>query len=146
MKTITMIFLSLFLTKDCSQKEKEEMKKATIEYQAISRGSYVNIQIQNETLSIVRARDEKAKSYQLAREDFKELAVLFVKIDLNQLENYKGPAEKRFYDGAAMANVRIVYEGKVYQSQTFDHDSPPVEIEAFVNKIVSFVKTENNDN
>ena len=146
MKTITMIFLSLFLTKDCSQKEKEEMKKATIEYQAISRGSYVNIQIQNETLSIVRARDEKAKSYQLAKEDFKELADLFVKIDLNQLENYKGPAEKRFYDGAAMANVRIVYEGKVYQSQTFDHDSPPVEIEAFVNKIVSFVKTEDNDN
>ena len=146
MKTITMIFLSLFLTKDCSQKEKEEMKKATIEYQAISRGSYLNIQVQNETLSIVRKRDEKAKSYQLAREDFKELAVLFVKIDLNQLENYKGPAEKRFYDGAAMANVRIVYEGKVYQSQTFDHDSPPVEIEAFVNKIVSFVKTENNDN
>jgi hypothetical protein len=146
MKTITMIFLSLFLTKDCSQKEKEEMKKATIEYQAISRGSYVNIQIQNETLSIVRARDEKAKSYQLVKEDFKELADLFVKIDLNQLENYKGPAEKRFYDGAAMANVRIVYEGKVYQSQTFDHDSPPVEIEAFVNKIVSFVKTEDNDN
>ena len=146
MKTITMIFLSLFLTKDCSQKEKEEMKKATIEYQAISRGSYVNIQIQNETLSIVRARDEKAKSYQLVKEDFKELADLFVKIDLNQLENYKGPEEKRFYDGAAMANVRIVYEGKVYQSQTFDHDSPPVEIEDFVNKIVSFVKTESNDN
>ena len=146
MKTITMIFLSLFLTKDCSQKETEEMKKATIEYQAISRGSYLNIQVQNETLSIVRKRDEKAKSYQLAKEDFKELADLFVKIDLNQLENYKGPAEKRFYDGAAMANVRIVYEGKVYQSQTFDHDSPPVEIEAFVNKIVSFVKTENNDN
>ena len=146
MKTITMIFLSLFLTKDCSQKEKEEMKKATIEYQAISRGSYVNIQIQNETLSIVRKREEKAKSYHLAKEDFKELTDLFVKIDLNQLENYKGPEEKRFYDGAAMANVRIVYEGKVYQSQTFDHDSPPVEIAAFVNKIVSFVKTESNDN
>ena len=146
MKTITMIFLSLFLAKDCSQKEKEEMKKATIEYQAISRGSYVNIQIKNETLSIVRARGEKAKSYQLAKEDFKELADLFVKVDLNQLENYKGPDEKRFYDGAAMANVRIVYEGKLYQSQTFDHDSPPLEIEAFVNKIVSFVKTEGNDN
>lgn len=146
MKVITLIFLSLFLTKNCNEKEKEEMKKATIEYQAISRGSYFNIQIQNETLSIVRKRDEKAKDYQLTKEDWKELADLFLKIDLDQLENYKGPAEKRFYDGAAMANVRIVYEGKVYQSQTFDHDSPPVEIEAFVNKIVSFVKTENNDN
>lgn len=146
MKTFTLIFLSLFLTKNCNQKEKEEMKKAIIEYQAISRGSYFNIQIQNETLSIVRKRDEKAKDYQLAKEDFKELADLFLKIDLEQLENYKGTAEKRFYDGAAMANVRIVYEGKVYQSQTFDHDAPPVEIEAFVNKIVSFVKTENNDN
>lgn len=146
MKTITMIFLSLFLANDCSQKEKEEMKKTTIEYQAISRGSYVNIQIQNETLSIVRKRDEKAKDYKLSKEDWKELADLFLKIDLDQLENYKGPTEKRFYDGAAMANVRIVYEGKVYQSQSFDHDSPPLEIEAFVNKIVSFVKTENNDN
>lgn len=146
MKTITMIILSLFLTNNCSQKEKEEMKKATIEYQANSRGSYTSIQIQSETLSIVRNRNEKAKSYPLAKEDFKELANLFVKIDLEQLENYKGPAEKRFYDGAAMANVRIVYEGKLYQSQTFDHDSPPLEIEAFVNKIVSFVKTESNDN
>lgn len=146
MKAITMIFLSIFLTNNCSQKEKEEMKKATIEYQAITRGSYLSIQIQNENLSIVRNRDEKAKSYQLAKKDFKELADLFVKVDLNQLENYKGPDEKRFYDGAAMANVRIVYEGKLYQSQTFDHDSPPLEIEAFVNKIVSFVKTEGNDN
>lgn len=146
MKTITLIFLSLFLTKNCSQKEKEEMKKATIEYQAITRGSYLNIQIQNETLSIVRKRDEKAKDYKLAKEDWKELADLFMKVDLDQLEEYKAPTEKRFYDGAAMANVRIVYEGKVYQSQTFDHDAPPVEIEAFVNKIVSFVKTEKDDN
>lgn len=146
MKVFTIIFLSLFLTKNCNQKEKEEMKKATIEYQSISKGSYVNIQIQNENLSIVKKRDEKAKIYQLAKEDFKELANLFAKIDLNQLENCKGPEEKRFYDGAAMANVRVVYEGKVYQSQTFDHDSPPLEIEAFVNKIVSFVKNENNDN
>lgn len=146
MKTITLIFLSLFLTKNCSQKEKEEMKKATIEYQAITRGNYLNIQIQNETLSIVRKRDEKAKDYKLAKEDWKELADLFMKVDLDKLEEYKAPTEKRFYDGAAMANVRIVYEGKVYQSQTFDHDAPPVEIEAFVNKIVSFVKTEKDDN
>lgn len=122
------------------------MKKATIEYQAITRGNYLNIQIQNETLSIVRKRDEKAKDYKLAKEDWKELADLFMKVDLDKLEEYKAPTEKRFYDGAAMANVRIVYEGKVYQSQTFDHDAPPVEIEAFVNKIVSFVKTEKDDN
>lgn len=146
MKVLTLIFLSLFLTKNCNQKEKEEMKKATIEYQAISRGSYFNIQIQNETLSIVRKRDEKAKDYKLTKEDWKELADLFMKLDLDQLENYKAPTERRFYDGAAMANVRIVYEGKVFQSQTFDHDAPPVEIEAFVNKIVSFVKTEKDDN
>ncbi len=146
MKVFTLIFLSLFLTKNCGQKEKEEMKKATIEYQAISRGSYFNIQIQNETLSMVRKRDEKAKDFKLTKEDWRELADLFMKLDLDQLENYKAPTERRFYDGAAMANVRIVYEGKVYQSQTFDHDAPPVEIEAFVNKIVSLVKTEKDDN
>ena len=41
-----------------------------------------------------------------------------------------------------MANVRIVYKGKIYESQTFDHDIPPLEIKKFVEKIVSFVKTE----
>src|SRR5690606_11955823 len=126
MKTITMIMLTMFLASNCSQKEKEEMRKATIEYKAVTRGSYFHIQIQDEKLSITKNRDEKAKEYVLSNEDWKELAELFLKVDLEKLETYKGPTEKRFYDGAAIADLRIVYEGKPYQSQSFDHGDPPV--------------------
>lgn len=134
-----MIF-SLFMAKGCDPKLNEEMKKTQIEYTAVSRGMYLNINIKDETLSITTKREENAKVYELTSSDWKELAKLYQTIDLKSLSSYKAPTQKRFYDGAAIANLRIVYEGKTYESDSFDHGTPPVEISAFVNKIVSFSK------
>ena len=50
------------------------------------------------------------------------------KIDLENLPNLKAPTEKRFYDGAAIANLNIIYKGKKYQTSNFDHGFPPMEI------------------
>ena len=140
MKLISLLILSLFMTKGCDTKLNEEMKKTQIEYTALSRGKYLNINIKNETLSITTKRDESAKVYELKSDDWKELAKLYEAIDLKSLSSYKAPSQKRFYDGAAIANLRIVYEGKTYETESFDHGTPPVEIAAFVNKIVSFSK------
>ena len=62
----------------------------------------------------------------------------FQAINLDEIQNLKSPTEKRFYDGAAIGTLRITYEGKLYETQAFDHGNPPLEIEKFVNKIVSF--------
>jgi hypothetical protein len=51
------------------------------------------------------------------------------------VETLKAPSEKRFHDGAAMANLKIVHKEKTYQSKTFDHGTPPKEIEKLVKKI-----------
>jgi hypothetical protein len=134
-----MIF-SLFMAKGCDPKLNEEMKKTQIEYTALSRGMYLNINIKDEKLSIITKRDGPAKVYELKSDDWKELAALYTAIDLKSLPSYKAPTQKRFYDGAAIANLHIVYEGKTYDSDSFDHGMPPVEIAAFVNKIVSFSK------
>jgi hypothetical protein len=58
------------------------------------------------------------------------------------LASYKDPTQKRFYDGAAMADVKIKHKDKEYQTVTFDHGFPPVEIEKLVNKITSLSKDE----
>ena len=63
----------------------------------------------------------------------------FQTFELDSLPSYKDPTQKRFYDGAAIADLKITYKDKVYQSKNFDHGVPPVEIEKMVNKIVSLV-------
>lgn len=133
-----MVFLTLVLAKGCDRELNDEMKKSTVEYQATSRGFYLNINIQDEKLFITRKRDGETKEYNLSSQDWKELAELYKKVDIKKLSEYKDPTQKRFYDGAAIASLRIVYEGKTYETKGFDHGNPPLEIEEFVNKIVSF--------
>jgi hypothetical protein len=146
MKTFVMVFLSLFLAKGCNKQLREEMKSTSIEYSAVSRGFYYNIQIQDDELSVIRNRNEKPKTYKLARQDWNELAKLYQKVKLEELEHYVDPTQKRFYDGAAIASLQITVDGNTYQTRSFDHGTPPVEIEEFVNKITSLINFEQNDN
>lgn len=138
MKLFTMIFLTIILAKGCDPELSKEMKKSTIEYQATSRGFYLNINIVDEKLLITRQRNGETKEYKLNNQDWKDLANLYKKVDIDKLPTYKDPTQKRFYDGAAIANLRIVYDGKTYETVGFDHGNPPLEIQEFVNKIVSF--------
>jgi hypothetical protein len=66
----------------------------------------------------------------------------FETIALDSLATYKDPTQKRFYDGAAIANLKVTYKEKEYQTLDFDHGFPPVEIEKLVNKIVVLGKKE----
>ena len=59
---------------------------------------------------------------------------------MEEIPNLKAPTEKRFHDGAAMANLKITYKGKTYESQTFDNGFPPEKIKNLVNTILSFSK------
>ena len=72
--------------------------------------------------------------------DWKDLVAEFQKIKLEEVPNLKDPTQKRFYDGAAIANLKIRYQDKNYETVAFDHGMPPAAIENFVNKIVSLVK------
>ena len=140
MKVVAMIFLSIFLSKSCNKELNDEMKKTTIEYQALSRGYFLNISIHDENLSIIDKHDGKPSEYKLSKKDWKELSNLYKTINIKKLSELKAPSDKRFYDGAAIANLRIIYDGKIYETPAFDHGTPPIEIEKFVNKIVSFAK------
>jgi hypothetical protein len=147
MKILSLLFLTLFLGKGCSDHQKQNIESAVIEYVAGSRGFYQKITVEKQmvTISLDRSGKEKTVPTQISDADWKELVNFFKTIELDSLEKLKAPTEKRFYDGAAIANLKIIYKEKAYETKAFDHGFPPKEIEKLVNKITSFAK-KNNDN
>lgn len=139
MKVVTMILLTLFLGKGCSQKD---IADTQIQYTANTRGFYQKITIKNQEVAISNDRGEEGNgaASKISDADWKELIALFSKINLDSLSTYEGPTQKRLYDGAAIANMTVNYKGKDYETNSFDHGNPPVEIADFVNKVVSFGK------
>jgi hypothetical protein len=144
MKVFTLIVLTIFMAKGCSQEAKNDIANTKIVYTANTRGFYQKLTVQNQEISVSRERDssDKGVTSKISDADWKELVGYFEKIELDSLSTYKDPTQKRVYDGAAIAELIINYQEKEYQTKNFDHGYPPVEIEKFVNKLVSLVKEE----
>jgi hypothetical protein len=141
MKILSLLFLTLFLGKSC-QSQNLDIETAKIEYTANSRGLYNKTVIENKTVSATKTRDGKPVSNSLTDAQWNALIGEFQKVNLEEIPNLKAPTEKRFHDGAAMANLKITYKGKTYESQTFDNGYPPEKIKNLVNTILSFSKKE----
>lgn len=140
MKILSLLMLTVFLGKSCQGQTNIDIETTKIEYTANSRGLYKNILVQNKTKLVTLKRGEKAIETKISDADWKIVVNEFKKIDLESMPTLKSPTEKRLYDGAAMANLKIEYNGKTYESQTFDHGYPPEPIKKIVTKLVSFTE------
>jgi len=139
-----MFILCISLCKNCSSQTNKDLKDTALEYTASTRGFYMKISIKDQMLSVSKDRNsnENTTKTKIADADWVELIESFKTIDLNGIATLKSPTEKRFYDGAAIGNLKINYKDKEYESSAFDHGYPPTEIKKFVDKINSFVKEE----
>lgn len=137
-----MLFLTIFLGKGCDTQKKLDLETTVIEYVANTRGFYQKITIQNQIILVFKNRQENEKPVQIKISDFhwKKLIADFQEVDLEALPNLQAPSEKRFYDGAAIANLKITYKDKIYESKSFDHGNPPTEIKKLVDQINALVK------
>ena len=144
MKLFTIIFLSMFVSRSCEGQTKNDLKNAVLEYTANTRGFYQKITIQNQmvTVSKDRSGNDTPAATKISEKDWNELAGYFENIELDSLPTLKAPTEKRFHDGAAIANLKVVYKDKTYQTEAFDHGLPPETIKKLVNKINTFAKKE----
>ena len=157
MKGITLLAaLALtFVSCNCQKKATEqsnvtEMKAAdqqnvmpVLEYEANSRGYFLYIRAENHNLYISRNREENQKSLvatPVSDEDWVELEKLAKAVNLQTVKDLKWPTEKRFYDGAAHANIAFLADNNRYETKGFDHGYPPAEIEKLVNKIVALAE------
>ena len=142
MKAITIILLSVFLVKSCSNQAQNDIANTTLQYTASTRGFFQKIVVINQKATVFRDRNSEKFPEEIAisDKDWKEIISYFQKIDLEKVPTLKDPTQKRFYDGAAIANLKVRYQDKNYETTDFDHEFPPAEIEKLVNKIVSLAK------
>jgi hypothetical protein len=147
MKLLSLLFLTLFLGRGCESDSKQDLNSAIIEYVANTRGFYQKVILDKHMVTISNDRKGKEKAVQakISEEDWTILVDAFQEINLEELKDLKSPTEKRLYDGAAIAHLKITYNGNIYESQSFDHGFPPYEIKKLVSKINSFAK-QNNEN
>jgi hypothetical protein len=152
MRTFSILVSVLFMCVSCNcQKKvvestavnaKEANANMELIYTANTRGFFQQITIQNQQVSVSKDRDSKQKgeTLKISDADWKELVGYMNVLKLDKLATYKDPTQKRFYDGAAIANLKVIDKEKEYRTVDFDHGFPPVEIEKLVNKINSLVK------
>jgi len=138
MKTIALLFFSLFMVKGCSKEEKKDLANAEIVYTASSRGYYQKIIVHNQEIIISKVRFEESQGVtsKISEANWNELISLLQTVKLDSLSTYKVPTQRRFYDGAPIANLKVTYKEKEYQTSDFDHGTPPLEIEYFVKKLL----------
>jgi hypothetical protein len=140
MKIIGMILLTIFLGKGCSNEAQNDIKNAVIQYSSQTRGFHLKIIVNDQKATISRGRTPETMTQnqiKISDSDWKELIALFEKTNLEAFPDLKDPTQKRFYDGAAIAGLKVRYQDKNYETKNFDHGNPPVEIENLVNKIVA---------
>jgi hypothetical protein len=160
MKTVSLLVSILFICMSCNCQKKavaqssivEEQNDTKtmvqqdmrIEYEANTRGFYQKIIIQNQTISVSKDRKglDKPVETKILNADWKQIISFFNEVQLEELPNLKAPTEKRFYDGAAIAGLKITHNDKTYETSSFDHGFPPAEIKKLVDKIVSFTEKE----
>lgn len=141
MKIVSLVLLTFILGKGCNAGSQQDLQTAVVEYTANSRGYFQKIVLNNQTISISNDRNTtEIVVGKIADSDWEALVSELKKIDLESIPNWKAPTKKRFYDGAAMANLKITYKDKIYESTTFDNGFPPKEIKNFVDKITTLAK------
>lgn len=137
---LILILLALFSANDCTNKKKTtDFQNDTfiIEYTAISRGFYSHIIINKKLVSIENKRDEKPTTKTCSKANWEALLKALSSVDIENIPNLKAPSEKRFFDGAAIANLKIIYNGKPYETPSFDHGNPPTEVVELVKETLS---------
>ena len=134
MKLLSLFFLTFFLGKGCDAQKQQDLQTTVIEYVANTRGFYKKITVQNQMVLVSKDRkgNDKPVQIKISYSDWKKLIADFQEINLNEVPNLKAPSEKRFYDGAAIANLKIIHKDKTYESTNFDHGNPPAEIKKLV--------------
>jgi len=151
MKFIISLFIMLISAKECDQKKAQmttnvttEMAERTIQdsttvtYQAITRGFFLKIKIEGDSISYSSDNMLKVWStYQMPNEEKEAFYRLLNETDEKSLVDLKPMSTSFQYDAAAMAYLEIAKGDEIYKTDLFDHGKPPKPIHDIVNKILS---------
>lgn len=151
MKILLSILVLLVTTKECKSTKEQALDDSNakntemilqsdmkVVYEAQSRGGFEHISISKDVVLISSDRYLKeVATYKCDENDWKAIYELLESIDTNTLSSLKAPTDKRLFDGAPHATLKLSKGDDEISTPTFDHGHPPKEIEALVNKVLS---------
>lgn len=109
-----------------------------IELEEMTRGSRRMIVITPNSKEVEINR--KITTLKTTETEWKNLQKLITQLNPDKIESFTPPTNKRFYDGAMAATIRVNIDGTVYSSQTFDAGNPPEQLATLYRKLVSSFK------
>ena len=150
MKAVTFLAALLIVCLGCDsskstlEPEKQNYETLVIQYEANTRGFYQKLVVQNHAISSTNDRNgiKTPIVQKISDTDWNILLSEFNKVDLQNLPNLKPPTQKRLYDGAAIASLKISFKGKTFETASFDHGTPPMEIQKVVEMVNALFKAE----
>lgn len=150
MKSINLFILSLIVSgsfilscesSKSSQKSSENMIEK-ISMEKITMGSNAILEITKDQNSFTeRQRDGSSKETkgEISTKSWNEINRLVSKLDLTKMDQWEGPTQTRFYDGAKATTIIIESNGQTFNSQGFDEGRPPAELSELYNYLESLV-------
>jgi heat shock protein HslJ len=127
-------------------KDKVNMLSATqrsnyiIEYTAMSRGFFNQYIFENGKLSIQKDRASTPTIKTCTLDETNRLIEHAKDLDLEKISTLKAPTEKRFSDAAAIAILKITYQGETYQTPEFDNGEPNEYIDSLVSTFLTLAE------
>ena len=109
----------------------------SFEYTASTRGYYQKIIITESEILKTTKREGNLKGIVCPLEDWNELKALLKPIHLEQIPVFNPPSKDFQFDGAPLSRLKVTSNGKIYETQGFDHGNPPKEIADLVKEILS---------
>lgn len=109
----------------------------SIEYSAVTRGSYKSITIANKEVSWVNERNAKAETLKLDDKQWRQVVGLTNAIDLVAIPELEAPSKAHQYDGAAIGTLKVTKNGVTYQSQAFDAGNPNTILADLIEKMIA---------
>ena len=134
---IQLKIISFFLLVGCAS-SKTQNKEVDIIYEAQTRGRSEMVTFSNKQMQIVTSTEEK--TVDLSEKQLKYINTLVSKIKMAEMSKYKAPSNKRAFDGAMNALIKMKVEKETYISSSFDHDNPPEELKALVKVLRTYIK------
>lgn len=137
MKAILIFITLLLVTNTYRNNVSKNTQTTSMEYEYYSRGSYRKVVINNQVVAIYDNRDAIKPNIEkkITDANWAKLNTELEKLNFDAIATYKDPTQKRFYDGAPIAGLVLIYNNVKYKSKAFDHGDPPAELKKLIDTI-----------
>lgn len=135
MKAFFIFVFSIALLTNCSAQNHND--SLSINYNAATRGSSILIIVA--TSKVIYTSNTENKEIALSEIQWNKIKELTSKIELETISNLEAPSNKRYTDRALIGSLTITKDDEIYESSTFDHGNPPIELKKLIDSLFEIV-------